>query len=68
MHEVLCELEVLFPPPKPEDSLLDGNGVIKNGNYPNFFGIDEEENNEEKGGKSNKNKKKSTKGNGFKKQ
>lgn len=67
VREVLQELEVLFPPPKPEDSLLDKQDMNKNGNYPNFFGIDEEETNDEKSKGNTKNKKKSNKTGNYKK-
>lgn len=39
----------------------------KNGNYPNFFGIDEEETNDEKSKGNTKNKKKSNKTGNYKK-
>ena len=48
---------------------MDKQEVMRNGNYPNFFGIDEEEtpNNDEKAKTNGKNKKKSLKNNGYKK-
>ena len=33
---------MLFPPPKPEDSIFDKDNSCKNNGHPNFFGLDDD--------------------------